>query len=69
MANQAARASAFVVSIDDEEKFVEYVVGHLGDAPEIYGTIRKVNMGWEKPSIEDAREYEVGRNECALTAD
>lgn len=58
-----------VVSIADEETFVRYVVGHLGEAPKIYSTIRKVNMGWEKPSVEDARQYEVGRNECALTAD
>lgn len=55
-----------VVSIEDEEEFVRYVVGHLGEAPEIYQDIRKVNMGWSDPSEEDARELEVGRNECAL---
>lgn len=56
-----------VVSIEDEEEFVRYVVGHLGEAPEIYQDIRKVNMGWSEPSEEDARELEVGRNECALS--
>jgi glyoxylase-like metal-dependent hydrolase (beta-lactamase superfamily II)/rhodanese-related sulfurtransferase len=56
-----------VVSIEDEEEFVHYVVGHLGEAPEIYQDIRKVNMGWSEPSEEDARELEVGRNECALS--
>lgn len=56
-----------VVSISDEEEFVEYVVGHLGDAPGVYQDIRKVNMGWQHVTEEKARELEVGRNECALS--
>jgi glyoxylase-like metal-dependent hydrolase (beta-lactamase superfamily II) len=57
-----------VVSLDDEEAFVEYVVSHLGEAPEVYATIRKVNMGWHIPTHDEAMELEVGRNECALSA-
>lgn len=56
-----------VVSMDDEEEFVAYVVGHLGEAPAVYQDIREVNMGWTEPSADDARELEVGRNECALS--
>ena len=51
----------------DEDGFVEYVVSHLGDAPEVYATIRKVNMGWHIPTHDEAMELEVGRNECALS--
>ena len=56
-----------VVSMDDEDEFVAYVVSHLGEAPEIYATIREVNMGWHIPTHDEAMELEVGRNECALS--
>jgi glyoxylase-like metal-dependent hydrolase (beta-lactamase superfamily II) len=56
-----------IVSMDDETEFVDYVVSHLGDAPEVYATIRKVNLGWHIPTHDEAMELEVGRNECALS--
>ncbi len=56
-----------VVSMDDEEEFVRYVVGHLGDPPPVYDTIRRVNLGWTTPSADELKELEVGRNECALS--
>ena len=56
-----------VVSIADEEEFVSYVVSHLGTPPGEYSEIRRINMGWDMPSLERVRELEVGRNECALT--
>ena len=57
-----------IVSMDDEEAFVRYVVEHLGKPPATYATIRKVNLGLTEADGETARELEVGRNECALTA-
>jgi len=56
-----------VVSMSEEDAFVEYVVSHLGEPPKIYDEIRKVNMGWIQPDPEMAKELEVGRNECALS--
>lgn len=56
-----------VVSIQDEEEFVSYVVSHLGTPPGEYAEIRRINMGWEKPTAGRIQELEVGRNECALT--
>ncbi len=56
-----------VVSMTDEAAFVEHVVTHLGEAPMIYQDIRKVNMGWSVVDAEQAKELEVGRNECALS--
>ncbi len=56
-----------VVSISDEQEFVEYVVSHLGVAPGVYNEIRKVNLGHITPDTQHAKELEVGRNECALT--
>jgi glyoxylase-like metal-dependent hydrolase (beta-lactamase superfamily II)/rhodanese-related sulfurtransferase len=56
-----------VVSMSNEDEFVEYVVSHLGEPPKIYDEIRKVNMGWIQPDAEMAKELEVGRNECALS--
>lgn len=55
-----------VVSMTDEESFVQHVVTHLGAPPLIYQDIRKVNMGWTDVDDERAKELEVGRNECAL---
>lgn len=57
-----------VVSIADEDTFVEYVVDHLGDPPEVYDRIRQVNLGLVEADAATARELEIGRNECALTA-
>lgn len=56
-----------VVSMDDEDGFVDYVVSHLGEAPDVYATIRNVNLGWHIPTHDEAMELEVGRNECALS--
>ena len=56
-----------VVSMEDEQEFVDYVVSHLGIAPKVYGEIRKVNLGHIVPDTQHAKELEVGRNECALT--
>lgn len=55
-----------VVSMDDEDAFVDYVVRHLGEAPAVYQDIRKVNLGWKEATEEEIQELEVGRNECAL---
>lgn len=55
-----------VVSMTDEDAFVQHVVSHLGEPPKIYDEIRRVNMGWIQPDPEMAKELEVGRNECAL---
>ncbi len=56
-----------VVSIPDEDEFVEYVVSHLGEAPAVYQDIRRVNLGWKDADDEEIKELEVGRNECALS--
>jgi glyoxylase-like metal-dependent hydrolase (beta-lactamase superfamily II) len=57
-----------VVSMQDEEEFVQYVVDHLGRPPEQYDDIRKINMGWIEADAARVSELEVGRNECALSA-
>lgn len=56
-----------VVSIADEDEFVAHVVSHLGTPPAIYDDIRKVNLGRLTPTEQEAKELEVGRNECALS--
>lgn len=56
-----------VVSMDDEAAFVEYVVGHLGEAPAEYEDIRLINLGRKEATDEEISELEVGRNECALS--
>lgn len=56
-----------VVSIAEEEAFVEHVVTHLGEPPAVYSTIRLVNLGRETVDADAIEELEVGRNECALS--
>lgn len=55
-----------VVSIDDEEEFVQYVIDHLGTPPGEYSEIRRVNLGISDADADAIKELEVGRNECAL---
>ena len=59
--------SGQVVSMTDEDEFIAYVVDHLGDSPDGYGTIRLINLGVKEASAEKISELEVGRNECALS--
>lgn len=56
-----------VVSMQNEDEFVEYVVGHLGEAPKEYADIRLINLGRKDATDEEIMELEVGRNECALS--
>lgn len=56
-----------VVSIADEELFIEHVVSHIGSPPAVYNEIRKVNLGLTTPTIREMKDLEVGRNECALS--
>ncbi len=55
-----------IVSLADEQQFVDYVVAHLGTPPTVYDEIRRVNLGLVEPGPDRERELEVGRNECAL---
>ena len=43
-----------VVSMDDEDEFVAVRGRPPRRAPEIYATIRKVNMGWHIPTHDEA---------------
>lgn len=56
-----------IVSMADEDAFVEYVVAHLGTPPGQYNDIRKVNLGLIQADADLVKELEVGRNECALS--
>ena len=56
-----------VVSINDEQEFIDYVVSHLGTPPGEYSTIRLINLGTKQADAEEISELEVGRNECALS--
>lgn len=56
-----------IVSMAEEDRFVRYVVEHLGEPPPQYGDIRKVNLGWLEADAARVSELEVGRNECALS--
>jgi glyoxylase-like metal-dependent hydrolase (beta-lactamase superfamily II) len=56
-----------IVSMQDEDEFVQYVVEHLGEPPGQYADIRKINLGWVEADADRISELEVGRNECALS--
>ena len=55
------------LQFDDEQAFINYVLGHLPEMPEQYVEIKRVNIGLSQPDEEDASELELGKNVCALT--
>jgi glyoxylase-like metal-dependent hydrolase (beta-lactamase superfamily II)/rhodanese-related sulfurtransferase len=56
------------LNIATEEAFVAAVRAAVGQPPDSYAEIIKVNLGQARPPEEKITEWELGRNQCAVAA-
>ena len=57
--------NAGIFKIDTPEIFTQYIMDNMRKSPEIYGEIRKVNVGWLDVDMNEADIMDLGKNECA----
>ena len=57
--------NAGVFKIATPEIFTQYIMDNMRKSPEIYGEIRKVNVGWLDVDMNEADIMDLGKNECA----
>ena len=56
--------NAGVFKISTPENFTQYIMDNVHKSPEIYGEIRKVNVGWLDVDMNEADIMDLGKNEC-----
>jgi len=56
--------NAGVFKISTPENFTKYIKDNMRKSPEIYGEIRKVNVGWLDVDMNEADIMDLGKNEC-----
>ena len=56
--------NAGVFKIATPENFTKYIKDNMRKSPEIYGEIRKVNVGWLDVDMNEADIMDLGKNEC-----
>ena len=57
--------NAGIFKIATPEIFAQYIIDNMRKSPEIYGEIRKVNVGWLDVDMNEADIMDLGKNECA----
>ena len=57
-----------IYSISTESAFVEFIKGNMRPQPEVYADIRKVNAGLLEVDAEEQEIMDLGKNECAASA-
>ena len=57
--------NAGIFKISTPENFTQYIMDNMRKSPEIYGEIRKVNVGWLDVDMNEADIMDLGKNECA----
>ena len=60
--------NAGVFKIATPENFTQYIKDNMRKSPEIYGEIRKVNVGWLDVDMNEADIMDLGKNECVAAA-
>jgi len=57
-----------IYGISTESAFVEFIKGNMRPQPEVYADIRKVNAGLLEVDAEEQEIMDLGKNECAASA-
>ncbi len=57
-----------IYSISTESAFIEFIKGNIRPQPEVYADIRKVNAGLLEVDAEEQEIMDLGKNECAASA-
>jgi glyoxylase-like metal-dependent hydrolase (beta-lactamase superfamily II) len=60
--------NADIYSISTESAFIEFIKGNMRPQPEVYADIRKVNAGLLEVDAEEQEIMDLGKNECAASA-
>ena len=57
-----------IYSISTESEFIEFIIANMRPQPEVYAEIRKVNAGLLEVDAEEQEIMDLGKNECAASA-
>ena len=57
-----------IYSISTESEFIEFIKANMRPQPEVYAEIRKVNAGLLEVDAEEQEIMDLGKNECAASA-
>ncbi len=60
--------NAAIYEIDNPADFLQFIASNMRQQPDEYATIRKINMGIETVDAEQAEILDIGKNECAASA-
>lgn len=55
------------LNVADEGAFITFIKEHMSPQPELYGTIRKINLMLEDADEARRSELELGKNQCAAS--
>ena len=62
------KKNADIFGIDSEADFIKFIKDNIRKQPEVYADIRKVNAGLLEPDAEEQEIMDLGKNECAASA-
>ena len=57
-----------IYSIDNQEDFYQFIKSNMRQQPEEYAKIREINAGLIKLNEEQQDVMDLGKNECAASA-
>ncbi len=66
---EAIKHNKTILDLDSEDEFLAFIKKNMRDQPAEYATIRKINANLQQVDNEKAEELDLGKNECAASAD
>ena len=60
--------NADIYNIQNEDAFIGFIKDNMRPQPEVYAEIRKVNAGLLEVDAEEQEIMDLGKNECAASA-
>ena len=57
-----------IYSLATEAEFIDFIKKNMRSQPEVYAEIRKVNAGLLEVDAEEQEIMDLGKNECAASA-
>ena len=60
--------NAAIYGIEDETDFIKFIQDNMRKQPDVYAEIRKVNAGLLEVEADEQEVMDLGKNECAASA-
>jgi glyoxylase-like metal-dependent hydrolase (beta-lactamase superfamily II) len=57
-----------IYGISTEQEFIDFIIDNMRPQPEVYAEVRKVNAGLLEVDAEEQEIMDLGKNECAASA-